>query len=136
MKYLRITLLAFTALIILGSSACGIFKKKVPAGAPEIIFGWGGGFTGMVDQYSLLKDGTLKKGTEVLKKLDNKQLRTVMKLVDKVNFSKLKLNDPGNLYYFLTMKTGDTEQKLQWNDQTAVPEEVKAAYDALINLTK
>lgn len=136
MKTKRGIILASMAILIIFSSACGIFKKKAPAAAPEIVFGWGGGFTGMVEQYSLLKDGTLKKGTEVLKKLDNKQMRTVMKLVNKVNFAKMKVNDPGNLYYFLTMKTGDTEQKLQWNDQSSIPAEVRAAYDALIALTK
>jgi hypothetical protein len=102
----------------------------------EIAFGWGGGFTGMVEEYHLLKDGTLKQGDEVKKKLDSKQLKAVMALFKKINFTKVKLNDPGNLYYFLSAKSANNEQKLTWNDLTVLPPEVKAAYDALINLTK
>jgi hypothetical protein len=101
-----------------------------------VAFGWGGGFTGMVEEYYLAKDGNLMKGDELQKKLDNKVLKNVMATVKKVNFTKVKLNDPGNLYYFMAAKAGQNEQRLIWNDQTVLPPEVKAAYDSLITLTR
>jgi len=102
----------------------------------EIVFGWGGGFTGMVDEYHLMKDGTLKQGDEIKKKLDSKQMKLIMKDFKKINFAKIKLNDPGNLYYFLAAKAQENEQRLIWNDLTQIPPEVKTVYDELINLTK
>ncbi len=102
----------------------------------SIVFGWGGGFTGMVESYSLSKDGTLKLGDEVKKKIDAKSMRLTMGLVKKVNFFKTPLNDPGNLYFFMVMKGVDNEQRLIWNEQTQLPEEIKNAYDALVKLTK
>jgi CRISPR/Cas system CSM-associated protein Csm5 (group 7 of RAMP superfamily) len=102
----------------------------------EIVFGWGGGFTGMVDEYHLLKNGNLKKGTEEIKTIDAKQMKIILAAFKKVNFSKLKLNDPGNLYYFMAAKAGDNEQRLIWNDHTELPAEVKAAYEELMKTTR
>ncbi len=101
----------------------------------EIVFGWGGGFTGMIESYQLSKDGTLKLGTEIKKKVDSKTMKVVLAAFKKVNFAKTRLNDPGNLYYFMAIKAGNNEQRLIWNDQTELPVEVKAAYDLLIKTT-
>ncbi len=150
-------------ILIIGFSSCIFFKKgskdnattapkadkavpkedKAATAKPvdaknmtEIVFGWGGGFTGMVEEYHLAKDGTLKLGDEIKKKLDNKQMKVINAAFKKVNFTKTKLNDPGNLYFFLAAKSKDNEQRLIWNEQTQLPPEVKTAYDELIKVTK
>ena len=162
---MNIVKILFVFIVILNSSSCFFFKAnkskvaeesakenaakvtdKVPDSKPakpieyknmtEMVFGWGGGFTGMVEEYHLSKNGSLKKGTEDLKNIDSKQMKKILALFKKVNFAKVKLNDPGNLYYFMAAKSSDNEQRLIWNDQTALPPEVKAAYDELIKTTK
>ena len=137
--------------IVLTFNSCSVFKKgskdnndkKVTPSKPvdyknmtEMVFGWGGGFTGMIEEYHLSKDGTLKQGEEVKKKLDNKQMKVILAAFKKVNFSKVKVNDPGNLYFFMAAKNKDNEQRLIWNEQTQLPPEVKTAYDELIKVTK
>ncbi|MCX6189934.1 MAG: hypothetical protein NTW54_10115 [Bacteroidetes bacterium] len=131
--------------LILLSSSCKVKHAEGQKGSSKpvsfrsmtsVVFGWGGGFTGMVESYSLSKDGTLKLGDEVKKKIDAKSMRLTMGLVKKVNFYKTPLNDPGNLYFFMVMKGVDNEQRLIWNEQTQLPEEIKNAYDALVKLTK
>jgi hypothetical protein len=157
------TFLVILSLSVMGSS-CMFFKSSAPKPAAEkvvkdkaatekvakvkpakpidmksmteMVFGWGGGFTGMIEEYHLLKNGTLKKASEEIKKVDAKQMKLILKAFKKVNFNKTKLNDPGNLYYFMAVKEGDNEQRLIWNDQTQLPPEVKAAYDLLISTTK
>ncbi len=164
MKIIKILLL--TLILSVSLSSCSFFRKnkskpaaesgspekeakapdKTPTAKPakpidmknmtEMVFGWGGGFTGMVEEYHLHKNGTLKKGNEDLKNIDSKQMKKILAAFKKVNFSKVKLNDPGNLYYFMAAKSADNEQRLIWNDQTTLPAEVKTAYDELINVTK
>ncbi len=151
MKPIKLNSVLFLLFLSITFSACSILKKgdKKERGTSatstkpvdfksmtEMVFGWGGGFTGMVDEYRLAKDGTLMQGDEMKKKVDPKTMKMILGLFKKINFTKTKLNDPGNLYYFIAAKAGNNEQKLIWNDQTQLPLEVKAAYDELIKLTK
>lgn len=151
MKPIKLNSVLILLLLTITFSACSIFKKgdkkekdtSATSTKPvdfksmtEMVFGWGGGFTGMVDEYRLAKDGTLMQGDEMKKKVDPKTMKVILGLFKKINFAKTKLNDPGNLYYFIAAKAGNNEQKLIWNDQTPLPPEVKAAYDELIKLTK
>ncbi len=149
MKHLKFGI--FAILITLFGSSCLFFKAKPKedkaavvdntkpitwSNLTDIVFGWGGGFTGMIEEYHLAKDGTLKVGSEIKKKVDSKSMKIIVAAFKKVNFSKIKINDPGNLYYFMAAKAGTNEQRLIWNDQTQLPPEVKAAYDELVKITK
>ena len=87
-----------------------------------IQFGTGGGFTGQIQQWTLFDNGLLVTGEVVSRDGDNPQLEKkvtdqMFQLYDDYGFRDLQLNEPDNLYFFLTMKDKQGEHKLVWGDK-------------------
>ena len=109
---------------------------------PHIAFGSGGGFTNMVKNYCLLEDGRIVEETKLQDSLQYKVVAEIGKRKAKECFNaatKLKLDslnfrEPGNLYYFITVKSKDSipENRIVWGSKDKpVSEDVKDFYKIL-----
>lgn len=89
------------------------FKGKV------LNIGSGGGFTGKSIQYSILENGQLY---EVLNdssylnlgEMDAVAVQQIFLNYSNFKFNELKINDPGNRYYFIIDNFGSEKHKLTW----------------------
>lgn len=104
----------------------------------QIIWGSGGGFTGVVNQYILLENGQLffedglKNTTLACNKQSKKAAKLFFSKCDSLGVADMKMNQPGNLYYFVKYKTAEGENQLTWGAMDAkVDESVKSLYDEL-----
>src|SRR5438045_3485120 len=90
-------LFAFFTLMITSCNS----SKNAAGEYTEIVFGSGGGVTGAVEEYHLMRDGTLKKGTEVLHKINKSEMNKINRIFGKVDFKNTAIDDPSNIYYFM-----------------------------------
>ena len=134
---MRIILLSLTFLFLLGS--CSI-SQKMRQGIKTIEFGTGGGFTGLIDSYVFnpVKKEIFKKGNkEKLIKLSNKEVKMLLKLIDKNNILTKKHNTPFNTYTFIHFKTDSGENYFSWGDPNAQNDtDLLKLYNTLLELTK
>ncbi|MBK8852221.1 MAG: hypothetical protein IPN73_19000 [Saprospiraceae bacterium] len=86
-------------------------------------WGTGGGFTGAVKSYCVLDNGiyfkTEDSGKSYLEvgKMKKSAVRQFFDNYDKLGLSSLKLNEPGNRYYFISRKNTKSEHKLIWGQK-------------------
>ncbi len=127
--------------IIIGLSvimlcSCVAGRSLAKSDIDELLFGFGGGFTGNVTTYSLKKDGSIYKGDVFLKKISKKELSDI--------FAKSKIladyqyNNPSNMYLFLVIKSkSNKENKIVWGmENKDVDNKVTVLYDDLKKLIK
>ncbi len=118
--------------------------KYTPTDFPDeqITFGSGGGFSGIVNDYTLLANGQLFKRSSTdnkfveLKKLKKNEAKQAFKNYQFLGINNLTVNSPGNLYYFIQYKDKDKkEHKLVWGDNDApIDQNLKTYYDLLSTL--
>lgn len=105
----------------------------------EIEFGNSGGFTNMPMDYYITNDGAIFKKIDenfnYVKTISNKQLNDFKKLFKRKDFRKLSINEPGNMTYFLKVKSKKYENNIQWNEQS-VADEANLIYNQLISILK
>ena len=107
----------------------------------QIIFGNGGGFANLVNEFYLLENGKLyrkNKADTVYVEL-SKQKNNSVKLI----FTKTKVlfetnedfHEPGNMYYFIKFKKDSTIKEIILGSTNKKPTtEVKELYNELMNL--
>lgn len=107
----------------------------------QIIFGSGGGFTNLVNEYHLLENGRLyhKRSTDTTFIELGKQNTDSVKILfakTKVLFNETKeLHEPGNMYYFIKLKQDSTTKELVWGaSKETSPAKVKDLYKEFMNL--
>ena len=73
----------------------------------QLIFGNGGGMSGMVKTYTLLENGQLfhknsltEEATE-LESISKKEAKTCFADLEQLSLSEMNFDHPGNMYYFL-----------------------------------
>ncbi len=93
----------------------------------QLYFGSGGGFTGMVNEYLLLENGQLFKvpspgQLEEMDKVKKKKAESIYMDYETLGFKELIFNQPGNIYYFIRMVDGESENFISWSDQRPLPE--------------
>ncbi len=111
---------------------------------PELHFGQGGGFTGAVTYFVLLDDGRLyqramQDSTYTL--LDTWDKRFVKQMFDNyksLELDKVELYEPGDLYYFIQHKSGDSPMhRITWGRPGVKPDEnIVRYYNLLFKSTK
>ncbi len=101
----------------------------------QIHFGEGGGITGGITEFCLLKNGQLfdkKHFTEdfkTFKKVKKKTAKKAFKKVKKMDIESIVLDNPGDKYYFITYQTDKINHKITWGrNKEEVPAEVIALY--------
>ena len=117
---------------------CGALMAKKPPF--KLTFGSGGGFTGLVTTYTLNSDRTFSKEDNVAKKTEQlhkvkcKDVRSVRKLLAKVNFSILNINKSGNISSFLTLDQGGKQYKTEWTGETSSNPALDELHKKLVSL--
>ena len=125
-------------------SISGCHTKNYPAhNLPEeqLTFGKGGGFTGDVTKYILLKNGQLFQSSSLsgdvteIGKVEKKQVTTLFKKAD--SLGQVDFNHPGNYYYFITRKLPGKESTVIWGSpEDKIPSHIQELYDALNKLIR
>ena len=130
-------------IVVFAFASCGSSGAFTPDAyeSEYISIGNGGGFTGAVTQYYLLKDGSIHKlltpgdSTEYLGKIEKEIAQQQFASFEKFKFSDLRIDDPGNLYYFLYHNKNDNH--IVWGgNNTEVPPSLKIFHTNLLKLIK
>lgn len=139
---MRLTLcVLFLFQFILHSSCQKYTTDNMPT--DQIHFGEGGGITGAITEYCLLKNGQLfdkKHFTESfksVKKVKRRKAKKSFKQCDKMEFEKINLDNPGDKYYFIAYETKDFKHRITWGGSKGdASPEVLALYNSLKAFTK
>lgn len=130
-------------LIVILMSSC---KTKKYSFDPEktnkafITFGNGGGTTGAKKKYYFTNDGdiyfqeadSIKFITTIPEKTSTQIFGSYLKL----GLDRNILNEPGNRYYFLELKTKDMNHALKWGKNELNNPNIEKLYNILMNLVK
>lgn len=109
-------------LLFLGLFSCTrkIATDKMPT--TQIVFGHGGGFTGMVHEYALLENGYIVRiqkdsaTQRIVKKIGKKKAATYYAAVDSMRLHTWLYNVPGNIYHYVILKReGKKDNKIVWD---------------------
>ena len=128
-------------LLILASFGCAQKMTMEKISTPQIAFGSGGGFTNLLTEYYLLEDGKIVQkskegqGYTILTRIDRDKTTQCFAGSKIVNLDNLKFNEPGNMYYFITIRNDEkSENRIVWGStDKPVPNEVKSFYKMLLN---
>lgn len=87
----------------------------------QIRFGRSGGFTNIPLEYLL--DGTgdifkLQSDTLNAGSVSRRKIKKLKERLTELDFEHLDINDPGNMTYFISVKTDTYNNTVKWNDQT------------------
>lgn len=93
-------------------------------------FGNGGGFTGMTTEYMLLKNGQLfvREGRagmgawQELERITKSAAKDLYQTWAGNEQFRENINEPGNMYYFISMKRDSVEFRQSWGSGTFQPE--------------
>ncbi len=109
-------------LLFLGLFSCTskIATDKMPA--TQIVFGHGGGFTGMVHEYALLENGYIVRiqkdsvTQRIVKKIGKKKAASFYAEVDSMRLHTWLYDVPGNIYHYVILKReGKKDNKIVWD---------------------
>jgi len=107
----------------------------------QIIVGSSGGVTGMLKEYILLDNGHLflSKGItgewKEVKKLKKSKTKEIFNKATALGIGTLKFKHPGNMTYYITLKTPSRTNEIKWGESgISPPEGISSFYDFLIAL--
>ena len=101
-----------------------------------------GGFTGMAESYLFFPNGqrflnNSIAGNNEIEKGESKDYKTLIKGLKDINFKELNLNEPGNMSYFVRLKTKKEDKKIIWSNMDTAPEALVSFYrNAIKDLNK
>jgi hypothetical protein len=141
--YIRCALVSLVS--ILSQLQPILAQEKLDAYPGSIVyFGHGGGFTGLVTTYALLQNGDLYRkksfgdqNMEYITKADSAETKSIFINYSFLGIDTMQLSEPGNTYYFISMKHKNTEvRKLVWSRSLSLPGNLKTFYDQLMKLVQ
>lgn len=122
------------------TTACGPQGVLYEYQDTQIIFGSGGGFTGQVTEYHLDARGNLSMfegltDTQTsLGKIKKSDLKKIYKTLSELNLSKININQPGNMYYFIKEVDSSATNEVIWGSPDyETPQGIQEFYDLLIS---
>jgi len=126
--------------LILFTSSCATQKMLDQYSGTSIVFGDGGGFTGLVNEYKLTTDGriillkNMTGDTVTVATLNKKATANIYSKLKESGIDTLSFNHPGNKYYFIGKEKNNKTAKIVWgNRDYAVPQPVEDLYTLLIS---
>jgi hypothetical protein len=131
-------------LIIVGTflllASCVNSKKLMETTKIDrVCFGKRGGFTNIPMEYILFEKGQLYKqqNDSLLRilKVSRKRLAEIDSLFMSSNFREIKVNDPGNITYFIKVVSRDYENEAKWSDSSG-QDVLTHLYNTLLALIK
>lgn len=119
-------------------------QKEIFVDNPQILsFGSSGGFTNQSTEYRLHSDGKLwdfkglEKDSTLLRQLKKRDTKKLFNEAYDLGLDTLKLNSPGNMSYFIQIKSKTLFNKVVWaNDGNQTQKKTNEFYKKLINYTK
>ncbi len=92
-----------------------------------------GGFAGLVESYHFFPNGqrfleNSISGNNEVEKTEPKDFKNLLKGLKEINFKDLELNEPGNMSYFVRLKTKKQDKKLTWSNMDTAPEALVKFY--------
>ncbi len=117
-------------------STSKIASEKRMFSFSEVVFGQGGGFSGKVKQFCLNDKGEVSSivlnDTIQLKVVNDSVTIKCFERVEQLHLEVRKVNEPGNLYYFIKYNNRKSEVKAVWGNQSKVnSDDLKKCYDYL-----
>jgi len=120
---------------------CSCMNTRQIAGtlkSPRIHFGKRGGFTNIPLEYVLTEKGQLFKleNDSLLKirKVSSGQLDNINSLISNTSFRDLRIDEPGNITYFIRVVTNDYDNEALWYDSSEM-QGLAMIYKALMETT-
>jgi hypothetical protein len=105
-----------------------------------ITFGNGGGITGQVKKYFFTYEGEIyiheTDSVMLITTIPSKTSTQIFGSYLKLGLDKNILNEPGNRYYFLEMKSKDVNHALKWGRNELYNPNIEKYYNVLMNLVK
>ena len=134
MKIQPTLLILFTLLI-----SCAQPRKMTVSDTGESMrFGRTGGFTNIPMEYALQKNRRVYEiaadTANPVNRISRKEMKEIMAAFDSLDFKSLKLNEPGNMTYFVFVRNETWENRIQWSDNTN-NEQVRNLYKLLLKTT-
>jgi hypothetical protein len=128
-----------TFLLILFSS-CNISKNNVYKQTDsQIFFGNQGGFTNAKLEYVINDDRNVfkidKDQVIFIKQISKEQFKDIQRIIEESGFRDLELKSPGNISYFIRVKTNEYENRVIWSD-LAKSDKVELLYGKLFESLK
>ena len=126
-------------IFILAFSCMNPQKLLTDPSKDRIYFGRSGGFTNIPLEYVLFEKGQLFKIDQdsllKVRRLTQKQVKTLDSLLTETEYEKLDLNEPGNITYHIKLVKSGSEKEIKWSDSSD-NESVKELYNALMKTIK
>ncbi|MBN2862497.1 MAG: hypothetical protein JXN62_05005 [Bacteroidales bacterium] len=105
----------------------------------EIFFGKSGGFTNIPMEYKIDSSGDIYKiqNTDSLSagSVSHRKIKKIREKLSELDFEHLEVDDPGNITYFIAIRTDTYHNTVRWNDQTA-NDLLKELYKELLKYLK
>jgi hypothetical protein len=105
----------------------------------QIFFGNQGGFTNAKLEYVLNDDRNvfkIEKDTVIFfKQISKEQFKDIQHTIEESGFRDLQLKSPGNISYFIRVKTNEYENRVIWSD-LAKSDKVELLYGKLFESLK
>ncbi|HMP28792.1 MAG TPA: hypothetical protein PKD85_04280 [Saprospiraceae bacterium] len=108
-----------------------------------LVFGTGGGFTGAVSYYKLLKNGNLYRSGNtdnsliLIGTLSTSVTNQMFDSYKVLNIDGVNLNDPGNRYYFIEkINKNNAHHKVTWGHAPLEHKSLAIFHDVLMNNVK
>ncbi|MDO9256389.1 MAG: hypothetical protein Q7U54_12810 [Bacteroidales bacterium] len=108
----------------------------------RLIFGNGGGFTGIYTRYELFEDGNVfillpDNTLQPRKKIRKKKAQELFSQADKLKIAQPQFNHPGNMTWFITIQADGIITEYKWGDSNvSVPIIIKDLYNQLNTIVK
>lgn len=106
----------------------------------SILFGRGGGFTGIETTYKLLDNGQLfelkamRSEAVKIKNISKQQTKQIFNNISMLGLDTKVLNEPDNMYHFIEVSHGDQTNRIVWG--RAAEDNIKVFYQILMHLLK
>lgn len=113
--------------------SCSTTQKTNSNAFSELNIGYGGGATGMMNGYTIDSTGKvfswsgrfMKDNLTDLITLHNDSLKAISDILNKEGLSKMKYEEPGNLYRMIKIKTANEENHIVWGFNPDSTTEIK-----------
>lgn len=108
----------------------------------QIIIGSGGGYAGTMNEFVLLENGEMFSKTSLegdylnFKKLERNAAKQLFNNIEQFNIKDVKLDNPGNMYYYVQIKDKNSDHRIVWGGGEPVPKQVKTLYNILNHYSK
>lgn len=128
--------------IVFFSSCSSSGKVTTESNSRRLIFGSGGGFTGIHTMYELFEDGNVfillpDNTLQPLKKIRKKKARELFLQADKVKIAQPEFNHPGNMTWFIKYQADGIITEFKWGDaNNSAPKEITDLYYQLNTIVK